>query len=382
MRETFLDFCLRTDQRALLGQWDHQKNLPLLPESISYGSKQLVWWKCEKGHSWQAAVTTRTANHSGCPYCSHQRAWPGESDLQTLYPELMREWDFEKNGDLLPDQLLPGSSRKVWWKCAHGHSWQAIIKSRVQGAGCPVCTNRAILAEENSLAVTHPKVAGQWDAHKNHSLTARDVVAGSHRKVWWKCAQGHSWQASIVSRAHSGAGCPVCAGKVVVPGENDLASQFPQVAREWNTAKNAPLTAQQVSAYSNLRVWWVCALGHEWKAAIAARTHNTTGCPYCAGRLVLAGFNDLQSCFPEIAMQWHPTLNGSLTPDAVTYGSKKKVWWKCPEGHVWRAVVYSRTGAKKCGCPVCAGRVRQHKQIRYRKMIGERQLATAASRFE
>lgn len=80
-------------------------------------------------------------------------------------------------------------------------------------------------------------------------------------------------------------------------------------------------------------------------------------------------------------MQWHPTLNGSLTPDAVTYGSKK-VWWQCPEGHVWRAVVYSRTGTKKCGCPVCAGRVKQNKQIKYRKMIGEQQLAPAGSRFE
>lgn len=382
MRETFSDFCLRTDNRVLLTQWDEERNLPQTPKTISYGSKQVMWWKCDKGHSWQAAVTTRTANHSGCPYCTHQRAWPGENDLATLYPKLMKEWDFAKNGDLQPDQLLPGSSRKVWWKCAQGHSWQAIIKSRVQGAGCPVCTNRTIVAEENSLSITHPELAGQWDYKKNCSLTPKDVVAGSHRKVWWLCEHSHSWQASIVSRAHSGAGCPVCAGKVVIPGENDLASQFPRVAQEWNTAKNAPLTAQQVSGYSNLRVWWVCAFGHTWKTSVASRTHNTTGCPYCSGRMVLAGFNDLQSCFPEIAMQWHPTLNGSLTPDAVTYGSKKKVWWQCPEGHVWRAVVYSRTGAKKCGCPICAGRVKQHKQIKYRKMIGEQQLAPAGSRFE
>ena len=382
MRETFSDFCLRTDNRVLLTQWDEERNLPQTPKTISYGSKQVVWWKCDKGHSWQAAVTTRTANHSGCTYCSHQRAWPGETDLATLYPALMKEWDFAKNGDLQPDQLLPGSSRKVWWKCAHGHSWQAVIKSRVQGAGCPVCTNRTILSEENSLQVTHPKLAEQWDYQKNHSLAPGDVVSGSHRRVWWLCEHSHSWQASIVSRAHSGAGCPVCTGKVVIAGENDLASQFPRVAQEWNTAKNAPLTAQQVSGYSNLRVWWVCAFGHTWKTSVASRTHNTTGCPYCSGRMVLAGFNDLQTCFPEIATQWHPTLNGTLTPEQVTYGSKKKVWWQCPEGHVWRAVVYSRTGAKKCGCPVCAGRVKQHKQIKYRKMIGEQQLATAGSRFE
>ena len=196
------------------------------------------------------------------------------------------------------------------------------------------------------------------------------------------CEYGHSWQSSIVSRAYSGAGCPVCAGKIVILGENDLASQFPQVAQEWNAAKNAPLTAQQVSAYSNLRVWWVCNLGHEWKTLIAARTHNMTGCPYCSERMVLAGFNDLQTCEPAVAAQWHPTLNGALTPADVTCGSKKRVWWQCSEGHVWRAVVYSRTGSRKCGCPVCAGRVKQSKQIKYRKIIGEQQLASAASRFE
>ena len=220
--------------------------------------------------------------------------------------------------------------------------------------------------------MTDPKLAAQWDRKKNHLLTAWDVVSGSHRKVWWRCEHGHSWQASIVSRAHSGAGCPVCAGKVIIPGENDLASQFTQVAQEWDTVKNAPLTPEQVSPYSNLRVWWNCSLGHTWKTAIATRTHNTTGCPYCSGHMVLAGFNDLQALEPAVAAQWHPTLNGALTPADVTCGSKKRVWWQCSEGHVWRAVVYSRTGSRKCGCPVCAGRVRQRWPMHYLEMYSSK----------
>ena len=53
--------------------------------------------------------------------------------------------------------------------------------------------------------------------------------------------------------------------------------------------------------------------------------------------------------------EWHPTLNDSLTPETVTYGSHYKVWWICGEGHVWKATVVNRAGKKKTGCPVCAG---------------------------
>ena len=68
---------------------------------------------------------------------------------------------------------------------------------------------------------------------------------------------------------------------------------------------------------------------------------------------------------PAVAASWHPSLNGTLEPEMVTVGSRRKVWWQCPEGHSWKAAVYSRTGAKKCGCPVCAGRGRPQRQRRY-----------------
>ena len=71
---------------------------------------------------------------------------------------------------------------------------------------------------------------------------------------------------------------------------------------------------------------------------------------------MLTGFNDLATREPLLAKQWHPKLNGSLTPEMVTPGSHRKVWWQCPDGHVWRAVIYSRSGPKRSGCPVCAGR--------------------------
>ncbi len=204
----------------------------------------------------------------------------------------------------------------------------------------------------------------EWDDTANGEMTPKMVAYGSGKKVWWRCEKGHTWQAVINSRSN-GSGCPVCAGKVVLNGYNDLATELPELAQQWHPSQNAPLTPSQVTRGSHRLVWWRCKKGHEWQANVSSRTLEQTGCPYCANRKVLAGFNDLATQEPKIAQQWHPTLNGSLMPEQVTAGSKRKVWWICSEGHVWKAVVFSRTGSRKTGCPVCAGNVSQKKRRWY-----------------
>ena len=99
-------------------------------------------------------------------------------------------------------------------------------------------------------------------------------------------------------------------------------------------------------------------------------------CPYCSGQKVLPGFNDLATVAPEIAAQWHPVLNGTLTPQMVTAGSNRKVWWICSEGHIWRAAVANRalSGYKHTGCPVCAGRTSIKNKHEYYHMIEKTQV--------
>ena len=196
----------------------------------------------------------------------------------------------------------------------------------------------------------------QWDAKKNDELSPHAVSYGSAFKVWWKCEKGHSYHSPIRSRTVYKTGCPVCTGNKVVPGENDFASKFPQIAAQWHPSKNGDMTPEMVTAFSNRTVWWLCPNGHEYPATIAHRTQAMSACPYCAGRKVLAGFNDLATKDPPLAAQWHPTLNGDLTPDMVTVGSRKKVWWQCSKGHVWQAIIHSRACGAKRGCPACAGR--------------------------
>lgn len=196
----------------------------------------------------------------------------------------------------------------------------------------------------------------EWDAEKNAPLTPHELSYASHRRVWWRCERGHSWCAQVASRTKERTGCPYCAGKQPIAGETDLASRFPTIAAQWDAARNGTLTPQSITAYSNRAVWWRCEKGHSYHATVAHRTKEGSDCPYCTGRKVLAGFNDLETLYPCLAAQWHPTRNGALTPQQVTRGSHRRVWWQCPLGHVWRAVVYSRTDERECGCPVCAGR--------------------------
>lgn len=367
MRTTLYDYCLTHSEVDLLRQWHPTKNGSLTPEMVTYGSKQKIWWKCERGHEWQAMVYTRTGAGSGCPYCAGKRACPGENDLASQRPDIAAQWHPTKNKGVTPADIPLGSHHKAWWICEKGHVWQAIVKSRTNGTGCPVCANRRLIPGENDLAALYPDLARQWHPTRNGTLTPRDLAAGTKKKVWWKCEKGHEWQAVVSSRV-GGAGCPVCAGKVVLPGENDLASRFPAVAAQWHPGRNGTLKPERLTPYSNRKVWWRCERGHAYQASVGARTVNGSGCPYCAGKRVLAGFNDLATLEPEIAAQWHPNLNGALTPEMVTAGSHRKAWWQCPSGHVWKAMIYSRAGPQKCGCPVCAGKVKPERLERYQAL--------------
>ena len=272
---------------------------------------------------------------------------------------LLAQWDIERNLPLTPDDVTFGSHKRVWWTCPSGHSWQAMVYTRSEGAGCPYCTGRKVTPKQGGLVKQFPLLTAEWDIEKNAPLTPQDVTTGSHKLIWWRCPKGHSWRAAVYSRTTLGTGCPVCTGRQALAGENDLATLYPDIAAQWDEEKNGALRPNNVTAGSNRRVWWRCEKGHSYRAVIAQRVQRGDGCPYCANRKVLPGFNDLATAAPLVAKQWHETRNGALTPEMVTAGSHKKAWWQCSYGHVWKAAIYSRAGVQQCGCPVCAGKTKR-----------------------
>ena len=123
---------------------------------------------------------------------------------------LMAEWNYEKNCGLMPKGVSSNSNKKIWWKCNHGHEWQATIANRNYGTGCPICSNKRILIGYNDLKAMNPTVASEWNHEKNGTLKPESVAPNSGRTVWWRCEQGHEWQARIAER-NKGHGCPQCA---------------------------------------------------------------------------------------------------------------------------------------------------------------------------
>jgi very-short-patch-repair endonuclease len=479
---------LATLRPDLALQWHPIKNGTLTPQSVTCGLNVKAWWICSLGHEWEARIADRSKG-CGCPICAGQKVLIGYNDLATTNPELAKQWHPTKNGDLKPTNVTQYSGQKVWWACVKGHEWCATINDRSRGNGCPICASesqtsfpeqaiyyylkqidntvenrkkinnkwevdvwvpskniaieydgcryhngkkskqkeqkkneylkncgiRLIRVKEsadknievciekdiinfsiknkyvdlpevinklikivfddirliidinmdkttilesykqdclnNSLATINPELASQWHPTKNGTLTPDMFTQWSNEKAWWICPLGHEWQDTISHRSGK-RGCPVCANKQVLKGYNDLATTNPELAKQWHPTKNGDLKPTDVTQYSGKKVWWICSLGHEWQATIANMSRSN-GCPICSGHQVLAGYNDLATVNPELALQWHPTKNGDLTPQMVRAHSGKKAWWVCSLGHEWEAQINSRSNGS--GCPICSG---------------------------
>lgn len=348
---------LATLNPELAAEWHPTKNGSLSPTQVTANSNKKVWWLGGCGHEWEATVASRSRG-SDCPYCRGSKVLTGFNDLAAVNAKLAAEWHPTRNGDLLPTQITAGSNEKVWWLGGCGHEWEATVVSRSNGHGCPYCANIRVLDGFNDLATRRPDCLSWWDYSKNdgQNIFPTQVMPGSKIKAWWHCGSGHSWTQAINSFLKGRPSCPVCSGKVCQQGANDLATVNPRLAAEWHPTKNGDLLPTQVTAGSNKRVWWLGGCGHEWEATVVSRAAGNN-CPYCANKLVLAGFNDLATTHPDIASEWNFRRNGALFPTDFTYGSERRVWWVCSVcGNEWQATINNRTnGYFGTGCPKCSG---------------------------
>lgn len=300
----------------LMSEWDWDKNTAegLFPERLQHKSNKKAHWVCEKGHKWICTVEKRTSGQN-CPYCSNRRVLIGFNDLATRFPDLIKDWDYEINADIQPTKVHYGSHRSVYWKCSIcSYQWKAKIEDRSKGKGCPLCgkkkrtLSRQATILKNKGGIKNPLLLKEWNYERNTDLTPEQVTEGSGKKVWWKCSKcGYEWEAKILNRnVNKGCACPLCANRVVVKGKNDLATTHPQLAAEWDYEKNGELTPQSITYGSGKKVWWKCHLGHSYQANPLHRTVGGTNCPICnSGR---------QTSFAEQAFYFYIK---KLYPDAI-----------------------------------------------------------------
>ncbi|MBQ6856590.1 MAG: zinc-ribbon domain-containing protein [Lachnospiraceae bacterium] len=128
---------------------------------------------------------------------------------------------------------------------------------------------------------------------------------------------------------------------------------YEELLPQWSMKNSGKLS--DYTKGSGVSVLWVCEKGHEYPSRIKRR-YAGDGCPFCSGRNVIKGENDLATKRPDIAKEWHPDMNGDLTPSDVKCGSGKEVIWLCPYGHDYPAKIRDRTAKRSKGCPYCASK--------------------------
>ena len=285
-------------------------------------------------------------------YGSYLRA-VGERSLASVAPELMEQWDWERNGALRPDAVCAGGNARIhWihvaWKDGRPfvHRWTSPVSARTgQRQGCPICAGKRVLAGYNDLASAVPELVEQWDWERNGTLRPTAITSRSGKHIWWRHSIStergesvHIWRATPASRLRGG-GCPICDGKQILPGFNDLATTHPQLLTEWDWERNSKAPTEVSYGYDKY-IWWCHTVQdpqgrqwlHRWQASPNSRTNHRSGCPYCANKKALAGYNDLATAFPELAAKWDPVRNAPLTAQDVTPASAKRVYWTDRKG--------------------------------------------------
>lgn len=418
--------------------WDYQKN-EKGPEQYTAHSNKKVFWICEKGHFFSAAIYDRTredGKRTGCPYCSGRLALTGENDLATLRPDLASEWDKEKNGSLLPSQVTEFSMKEAFWICNKGHSWKTRIAYRSAGNNCPYCSNKKVLPGFNDLSTLFPDVAKEWNWEKNAGRP-EDCIPGTHREVWWRCSRcGNEWRAQIKERTYGKTGCPKCTFyhktsfpeqavyyyvkrafpdainsyrpeflepyeiDVFIPSlrvgieydgffwHQDRKADFEktkklikngiqlirisEVKREKNTSEHDIVIPSEFNRRGNASlegaiVELFAVLNEKWhvgeKLDINLDRDESSIREISAGAMKKTSLASTAS--PEILAEWNWEKNGSLTPEMVSAHSHYKVWWRCSKcGREYQQYVNTK---KRTGCEHCnkteANIVRANKAI-------------------
>lgn len=294
--------------------------------------------------------------------------------------KFLQEWTgLDENGNPINiNEVARASKKKVKWECKEGHTWFAIVGDRtLKKTRCPYCFGNNIVRKDNRLDIwcqengeLGQQLLQEWTGldENNETIELNEVSFGSNKKVQWKCKKGHRWVARIANRTNRNTGCPYCIGKKVT-NKNSIKvwcqnnGEYGQLLlQEWTGIyeNNDTVEIDDVSYASNKKVYWKCIEGHVWTATIINRTISKSSCPYCSGQRV-SDKNSLRTWCQttkeygqRLLQEWVgiDDNNNPIVINEVSYGSNKKVYWKCSRGHTWIAEINSRT-SQKTGCPYC-----------------------------
>jgi hypothetical protein len=245
-------------------------------------SSAMIWFNCEKGHSYNMSVASRTHKGTGCNVCSGHVIVSGVNDLKTLFPDIAAEMD-AANNDVLSSKVGAGVGKVFNFRCHLGHEFSSRIDNRTSSkTGCPYCCNQKVLQGYNDLATLYPEVTARFDYEKN-DLLPQQIIPFSTKKYYFKCENNHSYLISVGNLTRLGTNCKYCKRVDVWPGFNDLQTILPELADEFDSERNR-IMPTHVSAFSGMKkYWWKCKDGHSFQATPKNRAYRGDGCIHCSG---------------------------------------------------------------------------------------------------
>ena len=287
--------------------------------------------------------------------------------LKDKFPEIFAQIDVERTLQEYPgldiNKITCGSGLKIWFKCSRQHLFRCAVKDYLRTKKCPYCSNRKLLSGYNDLQTRFPEIAKDWDYEKNRPIKPSEVLPGSHKKFWFKCNKcGNSYESVLYSRKDHA--CPYCSNNKLLPGFNDLETWCKLNNRDdilniWDYDKNF-IDPSNINPHSHDKFWFKCRHGHSYKANLNNKTKKVPrGCPICANKQVLTGYNDLETWvknhpdYQFILDEWDYKKN-TLKPSEILPGTHKKIWFKCKNNHSFLQRLYSRTCSIPIFCPYCS----------------------------
>ena len=213
---------LLSSHENLKKEWMWDKNIDIDFYKITGGSGIYAWWRCSKcSHEWKAKIANRTYGF-GCPVCAGNIVHKGNRLINT-HPEIIKDFHYFLNKNIVISNIAYGSDRKIWWICRKcGYEWRASPNKRTSdNTGCPTCSGQVVW-DYNSLLYLCKRLISEWDYSKN-KIGPGDVSCGSGKKVWWECPRcNHSWKTNIYHRVGNDRGCPKC-----------YLGQISKISQEW-----------------------------------------------------------------------------------------------------------------------------------------------------
>lgn len=422
----FESWCKRNGKDILLKEWDYTVN-SIFPSELSYGSHKVVSWICTScGNKYEKSVHAR-AEGTGCGICSGVGVFIHRKSLFDEYPELVDELDFDKNTFESVKDVTSGSTKKIYWKCDKGHSYDALALNKAKGRGCPYCAGVRVLVGFNDLKSwcnnnNRLAIIQDWDDERNN-ISPTDITFGSNKSVFFRChVCGYEWKARVGARTALGTDCPQCARRlsssfpeqaifyyfhyffedtlngekevlrgyeldVFVPSkriaieydgknwhkdthkdkEKDLLCKkkkikLYRVRETYDSYEDFEYSKCYVYDYGNWeklghiieKILFECGIKvNENDIDIERDSANIKEQYYRILR-----DNSLAIRYPLLAKEWHPTKNGSITPEMVSAESHDNYYWLCPTcGNSYKAILKNRVRVNS-GCPKCGQKKR------------------------